>query len=85
MAEWTVIMVQDESIGFVRGTAFRPRNYYANPFIECSEIAGKTVRSLRLYEDPKEGSEVVVDFTEGTTFSSSMEHKSTMKIESLRA
>ena len=51
----------------------------SKPFIECSEIAGKTVRSLRLYEDPEEGCEMVIAFTDGTTFSCSIEHKLTLK------
>ena len=48
-------------------------------FIECDEIAGKTVRSLKVYEDPSEDCEVVIEFTDGTTFSCSMEQKSSMK------
>ena len=48
-------------------------------FVECKEIAGKTVRSLRVYEDPSEDCEVVIEFTDGTTFSCSVEQRSSMK------
>ena len=48
-------------------------------FIECDEIAGKTVRSLKVYEDPSEDCEVVIEFTDGTTFSCAMEQRSSMK------
>jgi hypothetical protein len=48
-------------------------------FVECNEIAGKTVRSLRVYEDPSEDCEVVIEFTDGTTFSCSVEQRSSIK------
>lgn len=48
-------------------------------FIECNEIAGKTVRNLKVYEDPSEDCEVVIEFTDGTTFSCSLEQRSSMK------
>jgi len=48
-------------------------------FVECSEIAGKTVSSLKVYEDPSEDCEVVIEFTDGTTFSCAMEQKLSMK------
>ena len=47
--------------------------------MECDEIAGKTVKSLKVYEDPSEDCEVVIEFTDGTTFSCAIEQRSSMK------
>ncbi len=46
---------------------------------ECEEIAGKTVKSLKVYEDPSEDPEVVIEFTDGTTFSCAIEQRSSAK------
>lgn len=47
--------------------------------MECNETAGKTVRSLKLYQDQSEDCEVVIEFTDGTTFSCAVELRSSMK------
>lgn len=47
----------------------------ADGFFECPEIAGKTVQALRVYENCDHGNEVVIDFTDGTTFSCCLETK----------
>jgi hypothetical protein len=36
--------------------------------IECKEVAGRIVRSVRLYEDGPYGPEVSMDFEDGTNF-----------------
>ena len=36
--------------------------------MECKELAGKVVETLTLYEKSDYGSEVVIEFTDGTTF-----------------
>jgi hypothetical protein len=37
--------------------------------IECIELANKTVRALKIFEDSSYGPEVHIEFTDGTTFS----------------
>jgi hypothetical protein len=48
-------------------------------FVECNEIAGKTVSSLKLYEGSSDDCEVIIEFTDGTTFSCAVELRSSMK------
>ena len=48
-------------------------------FVECTEIVGKTVSSLKVYDDPSEDCEVVIEFTDGTTFSCAIEQRASMK------
>lgn len=40
--------------------------------IECKELAGRIVRSVRLYEDGPYGPEVSMDFEDGTTFTATL-------------
>ncbi len=37
-------------------------------FIECPEVVGKKIESLRIYKDSGEGTEVQIDFPDGTSF-----------------
>jgi hypothetical protein len=39
------------------------------------KIEGKSVGSLRVYEDPSEDCEVIIEFTHGTTFSCAMDQR----------
>lgn len=48
-------------------------------YLECPDVAGKTVKSLKLYEDDAEGCETLIEFTDGTSFSSSVCHRPTVK------
>ena len=47
----------------------------ADGFFECPELAGKTIYAVRVYENSDQGNEVVIDFTDGTAFSCSLETK----------
>lgn len=51
----------------------------ARDYLECPEVAGKTVKSLKLYEDDAEGCETLIEFTDGTSFSSSVCHQPAVK------
>ena len=48
-------------------------------FVECPELAGKTIQTVKLYEDPDDGCEMLLEFTDGTSFSCSMESRLSMK------
>ncbi len=50
----------------------------SNDCLECPELAGKTIKSLRLYKNSDQGNEVVIDLTDGTSFSCCLETKSTL-------
>ena len=57
----------------------------ADGYIECLELAGKTVESLRLYRDNGESHEVLIDFTDGTSFNCCLEVKSSAKASLFRS
>lgn len=38
-------------------------------FVECPEVSGKTIQSLRIYNDTGDGTELLIDLTDGTSFS----------------
>lgn len=44
-----------------------PRDY-----VECAEVVGKTIKSLKIYEDDSDGCETLIEFTDGTSFSCSV-------------
>jgi hypothetical protein len=50
----------------------------ADDCVECSELAGKTIKSLRIYKNNDQGNEVIIDLTDGTSFSCCLETKSTL-------
>jgi hypothetical protein len=37
-------------------------------FIECPEVAGKQIGRLRIFKDTGEGTELQIDFDDGTSF-----------------
>jgi hypothetical protein len=48
-------------------------------YVECAEVAGKTIKALKLYEDEVDGCETLIEFTDGTSFSSSVSYQPTVK------
>ncbi len=48
-------------------------------YMECAEVAGKTIKALKIYEDAVDGSETLIEFTDGTSFSCSVSHQRTVK------
>jgi len=48
-------------------------------FVECPEVAGKTIKSVKIYEDDTDGYETLIEFTDGTSFSSSICFQSAVK------
>jgi hypothetical protein len=57
----------------------------ADDCVECPELAGKTIKSLRLYKNSDQGNEVIIDLTDGTSFSCSLETKSTLSATLFRS
>jgi len=52
--------------------------------VECSELAGKVIRSLTLYEDANYGPEISIDFTDGTNFSACLMPRFTVEAKCTR-
>ena len=48
-------------------------------YVDCPEIAGKTVKTLKMYDNAVDGCETLIEFTDGTWFSSSVCYKATVK------
>lgn len=48
-------------------------------FVECSELSGKTIQTLRIYNDTGDGCEIQVDLTDGTSFSYSVSQRPVAK------
>ncbi|QHN03416.1 hypothetical protein FTO74_08605 [Granulicella sp. WH15] len=44
----------------------------AKDYVECTEVAGKTIKTLKIYKDDVDGCETLIEFTDGTSFSSSV-------------
>lgn len=56
----------------------------AERFFECPELAGKTIEVLRVYRKHDEGDEVLIEFTDGTSFSCCLEIKSALSASLFR-
>ena len=52
--------------------------------VDCPEVVGKTVKSLKLYSTDKGDAEIMIESTDGTTFSSSFESRSVLKASLIR-
>lgn len=57
----------------------------ADRFFECPEAAGKTIQALRVYQNPNEGDEVLIEFTDGTSFSCCLEIRSVLTASLFRS
>jgi hypothetical protein len=47
--------------------------------MECTEVTGKTIKTLKIYQDEIGGCETLIEFTDGTSFSSSVSNQSAIK------
>jgi len=43
-------------------------------YVECPELSGKTIQTLRIYKDTGFGAEIQLNLTDGTSFSYSVCH-----------
>jgi aerobic-type carbon monoxide dehydrogenase small subunit (CoxS/CutS family) len=48
-------------------------------YVECSELSGRTIRTLRIYKDSGDGTDVQIELTDGTSFSCSFCHQPAVK------
>lgn len=47
--------------------------------IECSDLTGKVVRSITLFEDGRYGPEITIDFEDGSSFNACLGVKMTLE------
>jgi hypothetical protein len=52
--------------------------------IECPEVAGKQVACLRIYKDTGEGTEIQIEFQDGTCFNCCFAAKPTVEASIIR-
>jgi hypothetical protein len=52
--------------------------------VDCSEIIGKRVKSLKLYSTTGTLEEIAIEFTDGTSFTASCESRLTAKASLIR-
>jgi hypothetical protein len=52
--------------------------------IECSELTGKTIKNLKLYKDSPDRCEVMIEFTDGTSFTCAFDIRSTIRASLIR-
>ncbi len=48
-------------------------------YVECPELSGKTIQTLRIYRDTGDGTDVVIELTDGTSFTCALSHQPTVK------
>jgi hypothetical protein len=46
-------------------------------YVECPELSGKTIQTLRIYKNVGDGTEMQIDLTDGTSFSCSLSNQPT--------
>lgn len=56
----------------------------AEGYVECPELKGKIVGNLRIYNNSGDSQEVLIDFTDGTSFSCCFEVKANTKASLFR-
>ena len=45
--------------------------------IDCPQVNGKTIKALTIYRDPSDGTEIQIDFEDGTSFSCCVQSQQT--------
>jgi hypothetical protein len=48
-------------------------------YVECPELSGKTIQTLRIYRDTGDGTNVQIELTDGTSFTCSLSHQLTVR------
>jgi hypothetical protein len=48
-------------------------------YVECPELSGKTIQTLRIYRDTGDGTDVQIELTDGTSFTCSLSQQPTVR------
>ncbi len=54
-------------------------------FVECVELAGKTIHTLRVFKDTGDGNELQIELTDGTSFNLCFSAKIKIEASVIRA
>lgn len=47
-------------------------------YVECADLSGRTIQTLRIFKDSGDGTEIQIELTDGTSFSCRVSHKTTV-------
>jgi hypothetical protein len=47
-------------------------------YIECPELSGKTIQTFRIHKDTRDGTNVQIELTDGTSFSCCLSNRPTI-------
>jgi hypothetical protein len=50
-----------------------------NDYIECAELSGKTIQTLRIHRDTGDGTNIQIELTDGTSFSCCLSYRPDVK------
>lgn len=53
--------------------------FMEHDYVECPELSGKTIHTLRIYKGTGDGTDVVIELTDGTSFTCSLSHEPTVR------
>ena len=56
----------------------------ATEYVDCEEVIGKTIKALRIYRDIGDGTELQIEFPDGTTFTCCFSTKPTVEAGLIR-
>jgi hypothetical protein len=48
-------------------------------YVECCELSGKTIQTLRIHRDTGDGTDVQIELTDGTSFSCCLSNQPTVQ------
>jgi hypothetical protein len=48
-------------------------------YVECPELSGKTIQTVRIYRDARDGTDLQIELTDGTSFSCCLSHQPSVK------
>ena len=54
-------------------------------YVECADLSGKTIQTLRIYKDTGDGTEIQIELTDGTSFSCCVSHTTTVIASNYKA
>jgi hypothetical protein len=51
----------------------------ADEYVDCPELAGKTIQALRIHKDTGDGADVHIELTDGTSFTCCLSNQPSVK------
>jgi hypothetical protein len=60
------------------------RQLMAQEYVDCPELSGKTIHTLRIYKDNGDGADVHIELTDGTSFTCCFSNQTDVKASLFR-